>query len=95
MATPPASNQKSYTTPNPPWAHPSAFHQPCKPDPEIQAILNRKPGREYASQRSGGGGGKLTYMEGWRYTKLANEVFGYNGMTPWRHSESHGTSLLT
>lgn len=35
---------------------------------------------EYISQRPGPGGGpKLTYVEGWKIIKLANEVFEFNG----------------
>jgi DNA repair and recombination protein RAD52 len=46
----------------------------------IQAILNRRLGPEYVSQRPAPGGGpKLTYVEGWKIIGLANEVFGYNG----------------
>lgn len=42
-------------------------------------MLNKCLGPEYISTRPGGGGGKLTYIEGWRAIDLANEVFGYNG----------------
>ena len=46
----------------------------------IQGKLNLRLGPEYIAQRpSPGGGGKLTYVEGWRIIMLANEVFGYNG----------------
>ena len=43
------------------------------------ALLARQLGPEYLSTRSGGGGAKLTYVEGWRIINLANEVFGFNG----------------
>lgn len=46
----------------------------------IQEILQRKLGPEYLSTRQGGGGTKLTYIEGWRVINLANEIFGYNGV---------------
>jgi len=45
----------------------------------VQALLAKKLGPEYLSNRQGGGGTKLTYIEGWRVINLANEVFGYNG----------------
>ncbi|KZV76415.1 recombination protein Rad52 [Peniophora sp. CONT] len=46
----------------------------------VQGKLNLRLGPEYIAQRpSPGGGGKLTYVEGWRIIMLANEVFGYNG----------------
>jgi DNA repair and recombination protein RAD52 len=45
----------------------------------IQEILGRKLGPEYLSTRQGGGGTKLTYIEGWRVINLANDIFGYNG----------------
>ncbi|ORY92854.1 Rad52/22 family double-strand break repair protein-domain-containing protein, partial [Leucosporidium creatinivorum] len=45
----------------------------------IQSILSKKLGPEYLSTRQGGGGTKLTYIEGWRVINLANDIFGYNG----------------
>ena len=45
----------------------------------VQTLLNKKLGPEYLSTRQGGGGTKLTYIEGWRVINLANEIFGYNG----------------
>ncbi|KAI5474239.1 DNA repair and recombination protein RAD52 [Pseudohyphozyma bogoriensis] len=45
----------------------------------IQALLAKKLGPEYLSTRQGGGGSKLTYIEGWRVINLANEIFGFNG----------------
>jgi hypothetical protein len=42
-------------------------------------LLSKKLGPEYLSSRTGPGGSKLTYIEGWRVMGLANEVFGYNG----------------
>jgi hypothetical protein len=47
----------------------------------IGEALTRKLGSDKLAQRQGPGGSKLTYLEGWRSTELANEVFGYNG---WR-----------
>jgi hypothetical protein len=44
-----------------------------------QALLNKKLGPEYLATRAGGGGMKLTYVEGWKAINLANEVFGFNG----------------
>lgn len=42
-------------------------------------MLSKKLGPEYLTSRQGPGGGKLTYIEGWRVMNLANEVFGFNG----------------
>ncbi|XP_071961340.1 uncharacterized protein [Antedon mediterranea] len=49
----------------------------------IQSALSQKLGPEFISQRSGAGGQKLAYIEGWRIVSLANETFGFNG---WSHS---------
>lgn len=49
----------------------------------IQKALRQKLGPEFISQRSGPGGQKLAYIEGWKLVQLANEVFGFNG---WSHS---------
>jgi hypothetical protein len=38
-----------------------------------------KLGPEHLATRAGAGGGKLTYIEGWRVINLANEVFGFDG----------------
>jgi DNA repair and recombination protein RAD52 len=45
----------------------------------IQNLLNKVLGPEYVSYRPGGGGLKVSYIEGWRALNLANEVFGFNG----------------
>lgn len=45
----------------------------------MQHMLQKKLGPEYLSTRQGGGGTKLTYIEGWRVINLANEIFGFNG----------------
>ncbi|GMK55457.1 hypothetical protein CspeluHIS016_0205130 [Cutaneotrichosporon spelunceum] len=46
----------------------------------MQARLQRQLGPEYVTQRTGhGGGGKLSYIEGWKVINLANDVFGFNG----------------
>lgn len=45
----------------------------------VQDLLTKKLGPEYVSQRTGGGGMKLSYIEGWRVINLANEIFGFNG----------------
>ncbi|XP_072027496.1 uncharacterized protein [Amphiura filiformis] len=52
----------------------------------IQAALRQRLGPEFISQRSGAGGQKLAYIEGWRLISLANETFGFNG---WAHSVTH------
>ncbi|XP_038054554.1 DNA repair and recombination protein RAD52-like [Patiria miniata] len=52
----------------------------------VQAALRQKLGPEFISQRSGAGGQKLAYIEGWRLISLANETFGFNG---WSHSVTH------
>ena len=54
----------------------------------IQAALRQRLGRGFISQRSGAGGQKLAYIEGWRLVNLANETFGFNG---WSHSVTHQT----
>lgn len=46
---------------------------------KIQGLLNKVLGPEYVSSRPGGGGVKVSYIEGWRALNLANEVFGFNG----------------
>lgn len=47
---------------------------------ELKAKLDKKLGPEYISQRAGpAGGGKLTYIEGWKAINVANEVFGFDG----------------
>ncbi len=57
----------------------TSSHPPYSPH-ELQKVLEKKLGPEYISTRSGGGGGgKLTYVEGWKMINLANEVFGYDG----------------
>ncbi|KAK6202585.1 Rad52 protein [Scheffersomyces amazonensis] len=45
----------------------------------IQSMLDKVLGPEYVSFRPGGGGQKVSYIEGWRALNLANEVFGFNG----------------
>ena len=47
----------------------------------IGEALTRKLGNDKLAQRRGPGNSKVTYLEGWRSTELANEVFGFNG---WR-----------
>lgn len=47
----------------------------------MQHMLSKKLGPEYLSTRQGGGGTKLTYIEGWRVINLANEIFGFNGQS--------------
>lgn len=49
----------------------------------IQAALRQRLGPEFISQRPGGGGQKVAYIESWRLVNLANEMFGFNG---WSHS---------
>lgn len=67
----------------------------------IQAILSKKLGPEFLSTRQGGGGTKLTYIEGWRVINLANDIFGYNGQSSrvshqvLPHSTSHPTGWFT
>ncbi|ELT95612.1 hypothetical protein CAPTEDRAFT_161777 [Capitella teleta] len=54
----------------------------------IQNALRQHLGPEFISQRSGAGGQKLAYIEGWRLIGLANEFFGFNG---WSHSVTNQT----
>ncbi|KAG8921628.1 DNA repair protein rad52 [Tulasnella sp. 418] len=46
---------------------------------DLQAKLDKRLGPEYISSRTGAGGMKLNYIEGWKAINLANEVFGFNG----------------
>lgn len=46
---------------------------------KLQQILNKTLGADYIASRTGGGGSKLNYLEGWRAINLANDVFGFNG----------------
>ncbi|GAA6015332.1 hypothetical protein JCM10207_008951 [Rhodosporidiobolus poonsookiae] len=46
---------------------------------KTQYLLNKTLGPEHVASRQGGGGMKLSYLEGWRAINIANEVFGYNG----------------
>lgn len=45
---------------------------------EIQSKLDKKLGPEYVSTRPGGGGVRVSYIEGWKAINLANQVFGFN-----------------
>jgi DNA repair and recombination protein RAD52 len=45
----------------------------------IQLLLDKVLGPEYVSCRPGGGGQKVSYIEGWKALNLANEIFGFNG----------------
>ncbi|XP_063595130.1 uncharacterized protein LOC134772038 [Penaeus indicus] len=54
----------------------------------IQNILRQKLGQSFISQRSGAGGQRIAYIEGWRLISLANEIFGFNG---WSHSVTNQT----
>lgn len=45
----------------------------------IQITLSKVLGQEYISSRPGGGGLRVSYLEGWKALNLANEVFGFNG----------------
>lgn len=49
----------------------------------IETALKRRLGPQFISQRPAGGGQKVVYVEGWRLTSLANDIFGFNG---WSHS---------
>ncbi|KXS16743.1 hypothetical protein M427DRAFT_97491 [Gonapodya prolifera JEL478] len=46
---------------------------------EIQGRLKQQLGPEFVSTRSGPGGSKVSYIEGWKVVNLANDVFGFNG----------------
>ncbi|CAL4062069.1 unnamed protein product, partial [Meganyctiphanes norvegica] len=54
----------------------------------VQKVLRQKLGPSFISQRPGGGGQKIAYIEGWRVISLANEIFGFNG---WAHSVTNQT----
>ncbi|CAK7894625.1 DNA repair and recombination protein Rad52p [[Candida] anglica] len=46
---------------------------------KISGLLDKVLGPEYVSFRPGGGGQKVSYIEGWKALNLANEIFGFNG----------------
>ncbi|KPV75580.1 uncharacterized protein RHOBADRAFT_14536 [Rhodotorula graminis WP1] len=46
---------------------------------KLQSLLQKTLGPDQVANRPGGGGTKLSYLEGWRAINLANEIFGYNG----------------
>ncbi|KAG7662457.1 RAD52 [[Candida] subhashii] len=46
---------------------------------QIQSKLDKVLGPEYVSFRPGGGGTRVSYIEGWKALNLANEIFGFNG----------------
>ena len=50
---------------------------------QIENALRKKLGPNFISQRPAGGGQKVAYIEGWKATQLANDIFGFNG---WSHS---------
>lgn len=50
---------------------------------QISSNLGKQLGPEFIAKRSGPGGSKLTYVEGWKVINIANEIFGFNG---WSHS---------
>ncbi|KAJ3292775.1 DNA repair protein rad52 [Borealophlyctis nickersoniae] len=50
---------------------------------QVGGTLAKHLGPEYLSARSGPGGSRVHYIEGWKATNLANEIFGFNG---WSHS---------
>ncbi|KAI8821633.1 uncharacterized protein EV422DRAFT_495649 [Fimicolochytrium jonesii] len=50
---------------------------------EVGNNLRKQLGPEFVSNRSGPGGSKVSYIEGWKVVSLANEIFGFNG---WSHS---------
>ncbi|KAI8589461.1 hypothetical protein BDZ88DRAFT_395956 [Geranomyces variabilis] len=46
----------------------------------IATQLKQQLGPEFVSTRQGpGGAGKLSYIEGWKVTNIANDIFGFNG----------------
>ncbi|KAJ3123081.1 DNA repair protein rad52 [Nowakowskiella sp. JEL0407] len=45
----------------------------------LSNVLSKKLGPEFISERAGPGGGKLSYMEGWKAINLANEILGFDG----------------
>lgn len=67
-------------------SNPSGSQRIFKPVPysdedhnRIQLLLDKVLGPEYVSFRPGGGGLKVSYIEGWKALNLANEIFGFNG----------------
>lgn len=45
----------------------------------MQRLLAMKLAPEEVATRSGPGGSKLSYVEGYRVINIANEIFGFNG----------------
>ncbi|GAA6021072.1 hypothetical protein JCM11491_004405 [Sporobolomyces phaffii] len=79
-AVPPGFHPRN---PNSNVAYPNSFTGLSSEQQErqrrLQDSLDKVLGPDYVQTRPGGGGTKLTYLEGWRAINLANEVFGYNG----------------
>ncbi|ODV78906.1 recombination protein Rad52, partial [Suhomyces tanzawaensis NRRL Y-17324] len=81
---------------------PQRTFQPVSYTPEeyqrIQLLLDKVLGPEYVSSRPGGGGQKVSYIEGWKALNLANEIFGFNGWnselisTQVDYFDTHGNS---
>ncbi|KAJ3046862.1 DNA repair protein rad52 [Rhizophlyctis rosea] len=46
---------------------------------EVGGTLKKYLGPEYVSARTGPGGSKVHYLEGWKATALANDIFEFNG----------------
>lgn len=89
MAFDPAVHGMANSSYNYPPAPPPFSYQTFQPRPSLdtaekmavlRAKLEKQLGPEYVSTRVGpAGGGKLTYIEGWKAINLANEVFGFDG----------------
>ncbi|KAJ3160863.1 DNA repair protein rad52 [Geranomyces michiganensis] len=66
-----------------PAALPSAFGSVPFSEEDTYRIatqLKQQLGPEFVSTRQGpGGSGKLSYIEGWKVTNIANDIFGFNG----------------
>ena len=50
---------------------------------KISNLLQKSLGPEFISSRPGPSNSKINYIEGWKSTNLANQVFGFNG---WSNS---------
>ncbi|GAA5915590.1 hypothetical protein JCM6882_006386 [Rhodosporidiobolus microsporus] len=63
----------------PPLPPPTMDDETKQRQQRSQFLLNKILGPDLVASRSGGGGVKLHYLEGWRAINIANDVFGYNG----------------
>ena len=54
----------------------------------VEKALKQRLGPNFISQRPAAGGQRVVYLEGWKSTTIANEIFGFNG---WSSSVTNTT----